>query len=67
MWKQKIPYLIGDPVGVSFVTGQGTSGILCGADGDKLYVLEYLYHTQFALKQYEYQQIQDINPFPNCQ
>ncbi|MFE7060985.1 hypothetical protein ACFVAD_02385 [Sutcliffiella sp. NPDC057660] len=67
MWQMKIPYLIGQPIGVSFMDGTGTSGVLCSADGQKLYVMEYLYHTQFAIKQYEYQTIQDILPFPGCQ
>ncbi|CGG65663.1 Uncharacterised protein [Streptococcus pneumoniae] len=25
-WQQKIPYLIGRPIGISFINGQGTSG-----------------------------------------
>ncbi|MGO4886625.1 hypothetical protein ACJ2A9_02615 [Anaerobacillus sp. MEB173] len=66
-WQYKIPYLMGQPVGVSFTDGTGTSGILCDADGGQIYVLEYLYHTQFALKHYDYKTIQDLLPFPPCQ
>ncbi len=65
--QQKIRHLIGEPIGISFTNGQGTSGILCNAYDGQLYVLEYLYQSQFALKHYDYQTIQDINPFPNCQ
>jgi hypothetical protein len=66
-WQQKIGHLMGQPVGVSFTNGTGTSGILCNADGNQIYILEYLYHSQFALKHYDYRTIQDINPFPHCQ
>ncbi|MDQ0484050.1 hypothetical protein [Guptibacillus hwajinpoensis] len=66
-WQQKIRYLMGQPVGISLANGQGTSGILCGTSEGKLLVMEYLYQTQFALKQYEYSMIQDINGFPPCQ
>jgi hypothetical protein len=65
-WQYKIQYLIGQPIGVSFTNGQGGSGILCGVSGGKLLVLEYMYQSQFALKQYEFQTIQDINGFPPC-
>ncbi|WP_377890132.1 hypothetical protein [Alkalihalobacillus sp. R86527] len=65
-WQQKIQYLIGNPIGVSFTNGQGTSGVLCGTSQGKLLVMEYLYQTQFALKQYDFNTIQDINVFPPC-
>ncbi len=65
-WQQKIPFLINQPIGVSLMNGQGTSGVLCGTSGGKLLVMEYLYHTQFALKQYDFYMIQDINGFPPC-
>lgn len=65
-WRQKIAYLVGQPVGVSLVNGQGTSGILCGVSNGKLLLYEYLYHTQFALKQYDFFMIQDVNEFPPC-
>lgn len=38
----KIQYLIGRPIGISFMNGQGTSGVLCSAHDDQLYVYEYL-------------------------
>ncbi len=65
-WQHKIQYLIGQPVGISLSNGQGTSGILCGVAEGKLLVLEYLYQTQFALKQYDFHMIQDVNGFPPC-
>ncbi len=65
-WQYKIGYLIGQPVGISLSNGQGTSGILCGTSGRKLLVMEYLYQAQFALKQYNFTMIQDINGFPPC-
>jgi len=48
-WQQKIPYLIGRPIGISFINGQGTSGVLCSAHDGQLYVYEYLYQAQFAI------------------
>ncbi|MEO4052906.1 hypothetical protein [Solibacillus sp. CAU 1738] len=66
-WQQKISFLIGQPVGISLTNGQGTSGILCGVSGGKLLVIEYLYQAQFALKQYDFYMIHDVNGFPPCQ
>lgn len=57
---------IGRPVGVSLMDGTGVSGILCSIKGGSIYVIEYLYHTQFATKHYAFNQIQDILPFPQC-
>lgn len=65
-WQYKIGYLLGQPMGISFVDGTGTSGILCNADGTSLYVMEYLYQSQFAMKHYTYNMIQDLHPFPGC-
>ncbi|KHF39147.1 hypothetical protein [Halalkalibacter okhensis] len=65
-WQRKISHLMGQPIGVSFTNGQGASGILCDANGGQLYLMEYMYHSQFALKHYDYQMIQDINGFPPC-
>lgn len=65
-WQYKIGYLIGQPVGVSLVNGQGTSGVLCGVSEGKLLVYEYLFQSQFALKQYDFYMIQDIHGFPAC-
>lgn len=66
-WQQKIRYLFGQPIGVSFMDGTGTSCILCGVSDGRLLVIEYLYQRQFAIKQYEINTIQDINGFPPCQ
>jgi len=65
-WQHKIGYLLGQPVGISFIDGTGTSGVLCDAYGGSVYVMEYLYQSQFALKHYNYNMIQDIHPFPGC-
>ncbi|NLP50220.1 hypothetical protein [Bacillus sp. RO1] len=65
-WQQKIPHLMNQPIGVSFLDGTGTSGVLCGTSNGKLLVMEYLYHTQFALKQYDLNTVQDIHGYPGC-
>ncbi|MEW8987254.1 MAG: hypothetical protein AB2401_09685 [Bacillus sp. (in: firmicutes)] len=65
-WQQKIPYLINQPIGVSFLDGTGASGVLCGASSGKLLVIKYLYQAQFALMQYDMYTIQDIHEFPPC-
>ncbi len=65
-WQMKLQYLINQPVGVSLVNGQGVSGILCSVTNGEIYLIEYLYQTQFATKHYPFSQIQDINPFPRC-
>ncbi|MBM7588241.1 hypothetical protein JOC86_004838 [Bacillus pakistanensis] len=39
-WQQKIPYF--QPIGISFVDGTGTSGVLCGVSDGKLLVMKYL-------------------------
>ncbi|MER2118967.1 MAG: hypothetical protein ABS935_01800 [Solibacillus sp.] len=65
-WQHKISYLIGQPIGISLVNGQGTSGVLCGVSNGKLLVVEYLYQTQFAMKQYDFSMIADISGFPPC-
>lgn len=65
-WEKNIRRLMGKPVGISFKDGRGTSGILCDANDDELYIYEYLYRDQFAIKHYGYHSIQDIHPFPSC-
>ena len=59
-------YLINQPVGVSLRNGQGVSGILCRVTNREIYLLEYLYHSQFATKHYPLSQIQNIYKFPRC-
>jgi small nuclear ribonucleoprotein (snRNP)-like protein len=66
-WQTDLPYLMNQPVGISLVNGQGVSGVLCGVDQNNVYLLEYLYQTQFATKHYSFQEIQNISPFPRCQ
>ncbi len=65
-WQTDLPYLINQPVGVSLINGQGVSGILCDVTNNEIYLLEYLYHSQFATKHYSFSMIQDIHPFPPC-
>jgi hypothetical protein len=65
-WQLRLPYLINKPVGVSLANGQGVSGILCSVANSQIYLLEYLYHTQFATKHYAFNEIQDVLPFPSC-
>lgn len=64
--EQSVNDLKGRPVGISFKDGQGTSGVLCGIEGSKLLLIEYLYHQQFALKQYDIFTIRKVNEFPPC-
>ncbi|OXM83561.1 hypothetical protein [Paenibacillus rigui] len=64
-WSYKVPYLLGKPVGISLKNGQGVSGVLCSVYDGQVYVMEYLYHTQFATKHYPVNAIQDMNPFPS--
>jgi hypothetical protein len=65
-WQMKLQFLINQPVGVSLTNGQGVSGILCSVSNGEIYLLEYLYHSQFATKHYPFNQIQDILSFPKC-
>lgn len=65
-WQQRIYSMMGMPVGISFTDGTGTSGVLCGTQDGLVYLMEYMYQKQFALKQYPYYRIQDINTFPSC-
>jgi len=65
-WHQMLPFLINQPVGVSLVNGQGVSGVLCSFNSRGIYLMEYLYQSQFATKNYLYNQIQNITPFPRC-
>lgn len=65
-WGYIVNSLTGKPIGISFKNGQGTSGVLCGMSKSKLLIVEYLYHEQFALKQYDISLIENIHPFPPC-
>lgn len=58
--------LIGASVGISFIDGTGTSGVLCSIRDGEAYVLEYLYSSQFATKHYPLHRIQAVHPFPGC-
>ncbi|ANE45154.1 hypothetical protein SY83_01030 [Paenibacillus swuensis] len=65
-WQQEIYSYVGQPVGISLVNGQGVSGVLCQIGNGRLYVLEYLYQSQFATKQYMFGQVQNVTVFPGC-
>lgn len=66
-WQSRIWQMMGQPVGVSFRDGTGTSGILCEVRANTLFIIEYLYQEQFALKQYPIGTIQNVLSFPPCQ
>lgn len=66
MWRFFLFRLIGRPVGISFRDGSGTSGVLCQIRDNTLYVIEYMYQTQFATKQYPISTINNVRPFPSC-
>jgi hypothetical protein len=65
-WYTKALGLVGQPVGVSLANGQGVTGVLCSVTGGTVVLQEYLYQSQFATKQYPFNSVQDINPFPGC-
>jgi len=64
---QKAVALIGKPVGISLTNGQGVSGVLCSVLSGQIYLLQYLYHSQFATFHYAVNTVNDIYPFPVCQ
>lgn len=66
-WEQNLYRMMGKAVGISFRNGQATSGILCDADNDMIYITEFLYRDQFATKHYAKNTIHDIMLFPPCQ
>jgi hypothetical protein len=65
--QQKAMYLVGSPVGISLRNGQGVSGKLCAVQNGEVYVLQYMYASQFATFHYPFDQINDIYPYPACQ
>jgi hypothetical protein len=65
--EQKAKSLLGQPVGISLKNGQGVSGIICSSDQTQVFVLQYLYAFQFATFHYNFEDVQDIIPFPPCQ
>lgn len=65
-WQLMLPYFWHQNVGVSLANGQGTAGKLCSFDSEGIYLLEYLYHQQFAMKHYRYGEIQDVMLYPSC-
>ncbi|MBP1973193.1 hypothetical protein J2Z47_001412 [Cohnella thailandensis] len=64
--QQKAMYFMGRPVGVSLRNGQGASGILCNVNNGQLYLLQYLYQTQFATFHYPLSEVSDVIPYPAC-
>ncbi|MCR2805926.1 hypothetical protein [Paenibacillus soyae] len=65
-WYAKATGLVGQPVGLSLMNGQGVTGVLCSLSGGHVVLQEYLYQSQFAAKQYPFQSVRDINGFPGC-
>ncbi|WP_127530931.1 hypothetical protein [Paenibacillus kobensis] len=64
--QQKASMLTGRPVGLSMRDGSGVSGILCGIQGGDVYMIQYLYQSQFATFHFALNQVADILPFPAC-
>ncbi|WP_307794944.1 hypothetical protein [Alkalihalobacillus sp. BA299] len=64
--EQKAIGLIGQPVGISLKNGQGVSGVLCSVQSGEVFVMQYLYATQFATFHYSFNNIKDIHAFPSC-
>lgn len=65
-WHLNLFNYLNQPVGVSLANGQGAAGILCHVTNTEIYLLEYMYQAQFALKQYSINQVQAVHPFPPC-
>lgn len=64
--QQKALYLMGRPVGISLKNGRGVSGILCRVENGEIYVMQYMYATQFATFHYPLSEINDIMAYPAC-
>ncbi|GMK48151.1 hypothetical protein PghCCS26_52810 [Paenibacillus glycanilyticus] len=64
--QQKAMMLIGRPVGISLRNGQGVSGVICNVQGGQVYIMQYMYATQFATFHYSFNDINDILPYPAC-
>lgn len=64
--QQKAMMLIGRPVGISLRNGQGISGVICSVQGGEVYIMQYMYATQFATFHYSFNDINDILPYPGC-
>lgn len=64
--QQKAMMMIGRPVGISLRNGQGVSGVLCSVQGGEVYIMQYMYATQFATFHYSFNDINDILPYPGC-
>lgn len=64
--QQKAMALTGSNVGISLKNGQGVSGKLCGVQGGEVYVLQYMYASQFATFHYPFDQINNIYAYPGC-
>ncbi|CAM3256064.1 hypothetical protein PALU110988_11770 [Paenibacillus lupini] len=64
--QQKAMMMIGRPVGISLRNGQGVSGVICSVQGGEVYIMQYMYATQFATFHYSFNDINDILPYPGC-
>lgn len=64
--QQKAMMLIDRPVGISLRNGQGVSGVICTVQGGEVYIMQYMYASQFATFHYSFNEINDILPYPAC-
>ncbi len=64
--QQKAMMFIGRPVGISLRNGQGVSGVICSVQGGEVYIMQYMYASQFATFHYSFNDINDILPYPAC-
>lgn len=65
-WKKRIENMVGEPVGISLHGGKSVAGVLCGIEGETVYIMEYLSHNQFTVNTYTFEMIRDANYFPSC-
>ncbi len=61
-----LPMLINEHVGIALVNGESTTGKLCRFDSRGIYLMEYLYQTEYRVRRYLYGQIQNMTPYPSC-
>ena len=64
--KHEFCKLIGKPVGVALVNGQGVAGILCDIRNGEIFLLQFLFGTQFATFRFPLRQVRTITRFPSC-
>jgi len=65
-WSQRVNFMLGMPVCVSFTDGSWVSGVLCTAQNGVIHVIECINQNQFITNEYPYYRIMDITAFPSC-